>query len=110
MDRVKQLSAQVALHEMMSGPYFSICVIDSVGKLLDRRVHCEAYNVLHTLHCIHFSKMPPELLEQIPGLIKECLSRDGVEFEFNSKLKSFYSHPPIDLTPKRPILERLGFK
>lgn len=29
--------------------------------------------MLHTLHCVDYDKMPPELREKIPHLVNECL-------------------------------------
>mgnify|MGYP003575110064 CR=1 FL=1 len=70
---LKQLAAVTALNEMMAGSHFSICTIDRIATMLSVNVKGEAYEVLHTLHCINWAKMPQELREAVPGLIKECL-------------------------------------
>lgn len=78
---LRELAAITALNEMMAKPYFSICTIDTVGKLLDRNPAGDAYNILHSLHCVHFDRMPKELRDAIPALIEQCLNcapiRDG---------------------------------
>ena len=80
-DSLKQLSATTALNHMMRQGHFDICCIDKVARLLDRDPKGDAYRVLSPLHCINFGDMPPELREEIPRLIKDCL---GVEpaYEF----------------------------
>ena len=75
MSDLKQLAALTAINDMLSGNSPSICTIDKVGELLgiNPKVAADAYRTLSTLHCISYSKMPPELREAIPGLITDCL-------------------------------------
>ena len=87
MHELKELAAITALNQMMKGGHFSICTIDNVANMLG--VNCrgmEAYTILSTLHCVDFGKMPPELREAIPQLIRQCLNR-GPEFQFASLRK-----------------------
>ncbi|MFA7291839.1 MAG: hypothetical protein WC023_06280 [Rhodocyclaceae bacterium] len=94
MTDLKQLAALTALNNMMAGSHFSICTVRDVGAMLgvapDR---CEAYRMLTTLHCIHWDKMPPELLQAIPGLIQECLGIAPV-YQFKTAKAEV-----IDITP-----------
>lgn len=76
MSDLKQLAAMTALNDMLAGAHFSICAIDNVAKLLDVNPKGEAYDTLHALHCINYDRMPPQLREAIPELIRACL---GVE-------------------------------
>lgn len=87
MNKLKELAAITALNHMMKGGHFSICTVDSVAEMLG--VNCrgmEAYAILRTVHCIDFGKMPPELREAVPQLIRQCLNR-GPEFQFASLQK-----------------------
>lgn len=78
MDDLKQLAAMTALNEMLAGSHFSICTIDKVGKLLGVNPKGEAYDTLHTLHCIDYSKMPARLRDAIPELIRQCLGVEAI--------------------------------
>jgi hypothetical protein len=108
-DELKQLSALTALNNMMRGSYFSICTIDSVGRLLGIEPRgSDAYNVLHTLHCIDWGKMPPQLREAVPGLINECLGI-APAFQFtNAKAGQVIDLTPDAKAPKRSFMQLLG--
>lgn len=73
MQNLKTLAAVTALNVMMQKNYFSICAIDSVAKMLGVNPKSEAYDILLTLHCVDWDKMPKELKDAVPELIKECL-------------------------------------
>ena len=98
------MSAITALNNMMSKPYFDICVIDAVAKLFGGHPLDEAYAILRPLHCVDWNKMPAELVAAIPGLIQECL---GVAPTY-----VFKSMQPevIDVTPPRGVLRFLGLR
>jgi hypothetical protein len=106
MTDLKQLAAITALNEMMAGSHFNVCTIDRIGKMLDINPKGEAYEVLHTLHCINWEKMPKQLREAVPGLIKECLGV-GPVFQFKT-----LEPVVIDVEPekKRGFLRLLGGK
>jgi hypothetical protein len=73
MTDLKQMAALTALNNMMVKGWFDICTIDAIGKMLEINPRGKTYDLLHTLHCIHFDKMPKELRDGIPDLINECL-------------------------------------
>lgn len=93
MDDLKQLAAMTALNEMLAGNHFSICTIDRVATLLSVNPKGEAYDTLHTLHCIHYDKMPTRLRDAIPDLIRQCL---GVETIYRFET---LQQQVIDVTP-----------
>jgi hypothetical protein len=103
MDNLKNLAATTALNSMLVGKHFSICAIDSVAKMLNVNPASDAYNVLHTVHCIDFEKMPAELRQAIPGLIKECLGVAPV-YEFKTMDREAIEVSPV----KRGFLRVLG--
>src|SRR5690606_34491346 len=61
--------------------WFSICAIDTVAKMLEVTPERDSYNILHSLHCVHFNAMPQELAEEVPTLIAKCLDMPQV-FQF----------------------------
>ncbi len=114
-DHIKRLAAVTALNEMLAGSSPSICTIDRIGTMLgiEPKRAVDAYNILHTLHCVHYAKMPLELRNQIPALIQQCL---GVEptFQFEqasevlrTKIDSIVSVIEAAEKPKRPGIMRL---
>lgn len=91
---LKELAAVTALNAMMAKGWFSICTIDNVGQMLGRNPRGEAYDILHSLHCIHFDKMPPALREEIPRLIEQCLNCAPTH-----RFSTVQQHRVIDITP-----------
>ena len=91
---LKELAAVTALNDMMAKGWFSICTIDNVGKMLGRNPRGEAYDILHSLHCIHFDKMPPALRDEIPRLIEQCLDCAPTH-----RFSTIRQHRVIDITP-----------
>lgn len=74
MNDLKQLAAITALNDMLQKGSVNICTIDTVATMLGVNCKGEAYSILRPLHCVDFARVPQQLKEAIPGLIKECLS------------------------------------
>lgn len=109
MSDLKQLAAMTSLNSMFQKGYFDICTVDSVGKMLSINPKGDAYDVLRTLHCIHFEKMPKELRDQVPELIRQCLDVEPT-FQFplaevTERALSVVASNPA--TEKRGLLRRL---
>jgi len=83
VDDIKQMAALTALNDMMAKGYVNICTIDSVAKMLGVLAKGADYDVLHTLHCVNFDRMPKDLLDRVPALVQACLSGDRV-FQFST--------------------------
>lgn len=103
MDDLKQLAAMTALNETLAGNHFSICAIDNAGKLLGVNPKGEAYDTLHALHCIDYAKMPRQLREAIPDLIRQCLGVDTI-YRFETLQQQIIDVMPA---PKRSEFLRL---
>lgn len=73
--------ALVALNNMFKGNHFSICTIDSVCKVLSVVPNGAIYNQLRALHCVDWKDMPRSLYQQIPDMIKQCIS-EGATHRF----------------------------
>lgn len=103
MDELKNMAAMTALNQMLAGAHFSICTVDSVAAMLNVRPASEAYSILRTVHCIDYAKMPKELRQAIPDLIKQCLGVDPA-YEFKTMEREV-----IEINPaKRSFLRVLG--
>lgn len=63
---------ETAIKSLLTKKHFSICDLDTVMEITQSRQN-EAYKMLHALHCIDYSKMEPQLRQQIPELINEVL-------------------------------------
>ena len=97
---LKELAAVTALNDMMGKGWFSICTIDNVGQMLGRNPRGEAYDILRSLHCIHFDKMPPALRDEIPRLIEQCLNCAPTH-----RFATVQQHRVIDITPPAAAAE-----
>lgn len=73
MSDIKVMAATAALQKMLTQKYFDICTIDNIIKMLGIVPDREAYSILHTLHCVDYDQMQPELLEQLSVLIMRVL-------------------------------------
>ena len=101
MDNLKELSALTALNNMMAKGWFDICTINSIAEMMGINPKCEAYRILHPLHCVHFDKMPDELRKAIPGLVQECLGIAPI-FRFKTMAQK-----TINVTPQQePKIKR----
>jgi hypothetical protein len=78
---LKKQAAVVAINNMLAGNHFSICVVRDVAGMLEGDITCDEYKVLHTLHCVDYNKMTPEIKKAIPQLIAACMKRPDV-FQF----------------------------
>lgn len=96
MENLKQAAALAALNDMMDKGYLNICTIDKVGTLLgvNLKSDAEAYNILSTLHCVDFGKLPKCLRDYVPELVQRCL---GVEPTFRFKT---LDQKVIDVSPE----------
>lgn len=79
MSELKLMATQAALVKMLSGSYFDICTIDNITKMMGIKPNRDAYDVLRTLHCVHYNQMPEKLLEQLPDLIHAVLVSPAFE-------------------------------
>jgi hypothetical protein len=73
MSDIKVMAATAALQKMLTQSYFDICTIDNIIKMLCLVPDKDAYDILRTLHCVHYNQMPAELLEQLSILIMRVL-------------------------------------
>lgn len=76
---VTQLAVQASLRQMVKQGHFSICAIDEILRLTNVIPRKDSYQLLRTLHCVHFSDMPRELLERMPGLISDCINGPSLD-------------------------------
>ena len=70
--------AQTALNKMFRSPFFSICEIDSIARMMGIHPERDSYNQLRALHCVHWNEMPEALRRQVPLLVHQALG-DGFE-------------------------------
>lgn len=73
MSDLKVMAAEAALKKMVQGSHFSICTLDTIIKMMDVKPDRDAYSILHTLHCVDYNQMRPELLQALPELIATVL-------------------------------------
>lgn len=107
MNELKELSAITALNAMMQKGWMDITAIDTIGTMLGINPKCEAYNILRPLHCVHFDKMPPQLRDAIPGLVKQCLFVEPT-YQFEAAPTIQPTQPKAAERPARGFLRLLS--
>lgn len=90
MNAFEQLTVSIALDRLFKEKYFNICtiqkVLDVTGTVPDGRT----MRALSLLHCVNYSDMPRELLQQLPDMVAHALNGpameiSGINFVFDSK-------------------------
>lgn len=79
MTDLKMLSAQAALVKMFADKYFDITTIRSITEMLNIKPDREAFQILHTLHCVHYDQMPRDLLQALPQLIMRVMQSPALD-------------------------------
>lgn len=74
MDEIMKMVIATAIRKMFQNGWLSISDIDQCLKLAGVIPMGRAYEILRTLHCVHFKDMPRELAEKIPALLTECFA------------------------------------
>lgn len=75
---IETLAIRAAIKQMFDHGWMNICTIDMCLKTAGLQPPAREYQILKTLHCVHFNQMPPELMRQIPGLLLTLFDR-GVD-------------------------------
>ena len=73
------MAAEAALKKIVQSNYFDICTIDKITKMMDIKPDRDVYQILSTLHCVHYNQMRPELLQVLPDLIATVLRSPSFE-------------------------------
>lgn len=74
LPETRRLVVTAALDRLFTNQWFDICTLRGVSELMGLSTDSEAYKALHTLHCVHYNKMNPELRDLIPELVREALN------------------------------------
>lgn len=78
---LKMSIALTAVHKMLKSSFFDICTVDKVCKLIGANAGGAAYNMLSTLHCVHYSDMPSDVKAALPDLMREVFSQVKLDDE-----------------------------
>ena len=73
IERLQALAVVSSINKMLQANYFDICTVDAILKVLHLPAGGEIYDVLRTLHCIHYAQMPKELRDAIPEMLQAVL-------------------------------------
>lgn len=74
MNEITRLVVGTAMRDMFQKGYVNICTVRECLKLAGILPVGSAYDLLNTLHCVHFKDMPAELTAQIPGLLTDVFN------------------------------------
>ena len=73
MNEENKRMAAFVIEKMAKSNSFSICDVNDAGKLLGITPSGDAYNKLHTLHCVAWGEIPEDIMAKVPGWINEAL-------------------------------------
>lgn len=73
VEQLQTLAVVASLNKMLKSSYFDICTVDSIMKILQLPADGEVYDILRTLHCVHYAQMPKELREAIPEMLQSVM-------------------------------------
>lgn len=73
MPETRRLVLKQGLDSLFTKPYFDVCQLDAIMKIVDAPEKGQAYQLLRVLHCVHYNTMEPALRDKIPQLVNECL-------------------------------------
>ena len=76
---LKMSIALTAVAKMLKSSYFDVCTVDKVCKLIGSRAKGTAYDMLNTLHCVHYNEMPQAVRDGIPALMREVFSEAKID-------------------------------
>jgi hypothetical protein len=79
--QLSHLGVLTALNRMLLDTYFSISTVDTAIKLMGSCPDGRAYDILRSMHCVHWKDMPKELREAIPKLIERCINVPAHQFQ-----------------------------
>lgn len=85
VDRIKAVAATTAVRKMLDDSYFSICAVKKVINLLDIDADREAVEILETIHCVDYNKMPTELILALPELLGRAFNKPAGTFAVYNK-------------------------
>ena len=77
---VHLMAAQAALDKMFNQGYFSVCTIDGILKMTGQVPDKMCYDILHTIHCVHYNEMAETLRRGLPMLIGAVLKMEGLHY------------------------------
>ncbi len=66
------------LKKLWEEEYFDISRINTLCKILNLKPQKKIYDMLHALHCVHYSDMSTELLEEVQSMVRELFDIDRI--------------------------------
>lgn len=93
---------QIALKKLFGEKHFSICGLDQIGKMIGSNPERHPnYKFLNALHCVHYADMTPQVRDELPRRVMECLRPDSLNFEAMALAltREGRDFPPIEDAP-----------
>ena len=84
MNTIEADAAKARIKKMMDGGYLDITAIDQVLKMTSGVPPRREYEILRTLHCVHFKDMSPRLRIELPRLLQLVLESQPIVYELNT--------------------------
>lgn len=79
MNEITRLVVGTAMRSMFQKGWVDICTIRECLKLAGVLPVGDAYQMLTTLHCVHFKDMPAELASEVPRMLRDVFNGLSVD-------------------------------
>lgn len=74
MSEFKRSTLELAIKNLFGKSHFDICALRDIGKMMGcNPEHSDLFPYLHSLHCVNYRDMPPEVLRNLQASVIECL-------------------------------------
>lgn len=74
MTELSGMVIATAMRKMFEQGWFNICTVDQCLKVAGIIPPKREYEMLRTLHCVHFGEMPRELVDGVQTLLAACFN------------------------------------
>ena len=79
-DEMKLEVVQTSFNNMLEKGWFDITTFRKCCEVMKVIIPAEIEEILEPLHCIHWNKMTPKLMNQVLALVTETFNRDPIHF------------------------------
>ena len=75
LDNFQRACVEKAIDKLFNDNHFSICAIDQIGKMIGvNPQQFENYKFLRGLHCVNYSDMSKDILDNLPQVVMQCFT------------------------------------
>lgn len=98
---IEESVLKIKIKSLFNERSFSICTVRELGTLLGVNPEQHPnFKYLHALHCVNYREMDKELVDKLPEMVMECLSK---KFDHETYTKALLAVSRGEVTPQPEI-------